>query len=122
MAAGSDPTVGHLRQLAPFTQHAAIHMVELVRSVGVPLTITSSRRTGTEQRALVRAGNSLTLASKHLSGSAFDVDVHGFGRDEIPLWWFYQLGWLGEQLGLRWGGRWTGLRDYGHFEDPRVVR
>jgi len=51
-----------------------------------------------------------------LSGLAFDVDVFGFGRDEIPLWWFYQLGALGEQLGFRWGGRWSGLRDYGHFE------
>jgi len=118
----ADPTIGHLRQLAPVAQHAAIHMVELVRQAGIPLTITSSRRTATEQRALVRAGTSLTLQSRHLGGNAFDVDVHGFARDQIPIWWFYQLGSLGEQLGLRWGGRWTGFRDYGHFEDPRVIR
>jgi len=122
MSRGSDSTIGHLRQLAPFTEHAAFHMVEFVRSKGIPLQITSSRRTAGEQRALVRAGSSLTQQSKHLSGNAFDVDVHGYGRDEIPIWWFYQLGWLGEQLGLRWGGRWTGFRDYGHFEDPRAIR
>lgn len=112
----SDPTIGHLRRLDPSIQLGAIQMVTHVRQIGVPLTVTSSRRTSEEQRLLVRAGRSRTLASKHLSGLAFDVDVYGFSRDEIPLWWFYQLGALGEQLGFRWGGRWTGLRDYGHFE------
>lgn len=112
----SDPTIGHLRRLDPSIQLAAVQMVTHVRQTGVPLTVTSSRRSSTEQRALVRAGNSLTMQSKHLIGLAFDVDVYGFHRGEIPLWWFYQLGQLGEQLGFRWGGRWTGLRDYGHFE------
>jgi len=116
MAAFRDPTIGHLRRLDPAIQLAAIQMVTHVRQIGVPLTITSSRRSSAEQRALVRAGNSLTMQSKHLTGLAFDVDVFGFARDEIPIWWFYQLGALGEQLGFRWGGRWTGLRDYGHFE------
>jgi len=112
----SDPTIGHLRRLDPAVQDAAIQMVTHVRQIGVPLTVTSSRRSGAEQRALVSAGRSRTMQSKHLTGLAFDVDVFGFARDEIPLWWFYQLGALGEQLGLRWGGRWTGFRDYGHFE------
>jgi len=118
----ADPTLGHLNQLAPDTGLAAFRLVQFVRSKGIPLTITSSRRTAAQQRIQVLRGNSLTLQSKHIGGHAFDVDVHGFNRSDIPIWWFYQLGWLGEQLGLRWGGRWTGFRDYGHFEDPRAIR
>ena len=122
MSRGLGQTIGHLQQLAPDSALAAFQLLDFVRSHGIPLTITSSRRTLEEQRALVRAGSSMTLQSKHLGGHAFDVDVHGYGRDEIPIWFLYQLGWLGEQLGLRWGGRWTGFRDYGHFEDPGVIR
>lgn len=96
-------------------------MVYLVRSAGVPLQVTSSVRSRAEQASLVQAGRSLTLQSKHLQGQAFDVDIHGYGRDQIPLWWFEQLGQLGEYLGLAWGGRWSGFRDYGHFENPRAL-
>ncbi len=109
----------HIQRLSPDIQLAAWYLVFLVRSAGIPLQITSSLRTIEEQRALVRAGRSRTIRSGHLDGQAFDVDVHGFSRDRIPRWWLYELGRLGESLGLRWGGRWTGLRDFGHFENPR---
>ena len=111
--------MAHIRRLSPDIQLAAWYLVAIVRDAGVPLQITSSLRSREEQAALVRAGRSLTLRSAHLEGQAFDVDVHGYGRDQIPLWWFEQLGYLGEYLGLRWGGRWTGVKDYGHFENPR---
>jgi len=100
-------------------QLAAWYLVFLVRSAGVPLQITSSVRTRSEQAELVRIGASRTLQSKHLVGQAFDVDIHGWGRDEIPLWFWEELGWLGEYLGFRWGGRFSSFKDYGHFENPR---
>jgi len=114
-----DSTDHHLAVLSPDIQMAAYYLVLIVRNAGIPLKITSSTRTSSEQASLVRAGRSTTLNSKHLMGQAFDVDIHGWNRDDIPLWWFTQLGQLGEQLGLRWGGRWSGFRDYGHFENPR---
>jgi len=118
MAHLPDATLRHIEQLSPDMQDAAWWLVYLVRTAGIPLQITSTLRSRQEQAGLVAAGRSRTLQSKHLIGQAFDVDIHGIGRDEIPLWWWEQLGRLGEYLGLRWGGRWSGFRDYGHFENP----
>jgi len=97
-------------------------MVTHVRNLGIPLIVTSSTRTAAQQAALVRGGRSRTLQSRHLTGDAFDVDVHGFSRDQIPRWWFAQLGALAEPLGLRWGGSFRGFYDPGHFEIARVAR
>lgn len=91
-------------------------MVYLVRTAGIPLQVTSSVRTSSQQSALVAAGRSRTNRSLHLDGRAFDVDIHGWGRDEIPRWWFAQLGQLGVDLGLEWGGSFSGLYDPGHFQ------
>lgn len=118
MAHVPDSTQRHIERLSPDIQLAAFYLVYIVRSAGIPLQITSTLRTRAEQEALVRSGRSQTLSSKHLIGQAFDVDIHGYGRDEIPLWWWEELGWLGEYLGFRWGGRFSSLRDYGHFENP----
>lgn len=120
MAHVPDATNRHIANLSPDIQFGAYYLVYLVRSAGYPLQITSSMRTQAEQAELVRIGRSRTLRSKHLSGQAFDVDVHGYGRDLVPLWFWEQLGWLGEYIGFRWGGRFSSLRDYGHFENPYV--
>jgi len=109
--------MAHIRQLSPDIQDLAFWLIYLVRTAGVPLQITSTLRTQSEQARLVRVGLSGTLKSKHLQGQAFDVDIHGWGRDEVPLWWWEELGALGEALGLRWGGGFSNLRDYGHFEN-----
>jgi len=121
MAHVPDATLRHIEALSPDIQDAAWWLVYVVRNAGFPLQITSSVRTRTEQAAIVARGASTTLSSKHLTGQAFDVDVHGYGRDQVPLWFWEQVGWLGEYLGLRWGGRWAGFRDYGHFENPYSV-
>lgn len=113
----TDPTNGHLGRLDPRIQEQAFWLITVARLSGVPLWISSSTRSVREQRALVDAGRSKSLLSQHLKGLAFDVDVLGFSRDQVPLWLWHELGQVAEQyLGLRWGGRWTGLRDFGHFE------
>lgn len=117
----ADSTDAHLGRLSPDIQLAAWYLLYLVRSAGVPLQISSSTRTRAEQARLVAEGRSRTLASKHLIGQAFDVDIHGWARDDIPLWFWEELGWLGEYIGFRWGGRFSSLKDYGHFENPRAV-
>jgi len=57
------------------------------------------------------------LNSKHLQGRAFDVDWSGWNRDAVPPSFWHLLGpWAERYLGLRWGGRWLELKDFGHFE------
>jgi len=121
MAHVPDASLRHIKVLSPEIQESAWWLVYVVRSAGYALQITSSVRSRAEQTSLVRSGLSRTLQSKHLSGNAFDVDVHGYGRDQVPLWFWEQVGQLGEYFGLRWGGRWSGFRDYGHFENPYSI-
>lgn len=117
MATSSDETERHLARLSEPTRTRAYWLVWAARTAGIPLKITSSTRTLAEQRALVRQGRSRTLQSAHLRGQAFDVDVHGIARQNVPRWVWDAIGpWAEQQLGLRWGGRWASLYDPGHFE------
>lgn len=113
---GVDPTYAKLAELEQATQDRAIDLVTLARNAGLPLIITSAKRTRAQQLALVRAGRSRTLTSAHLSGRAFDVDLYGVNRDRVPKQVWDWLGPRGEQFGLTWGGRWKSFVDVGHFE------
>jgi len=121
MAHVPDASLRHIQALSPDIQQAAWYMVWRVRTAGFPLQITASVRTREEAEALRRSGFSNTLRSKHLVGQAFDVDLHGIARDQIPMWFWDELGRFGETLGFRWGGRWSNPWDPGHFENPYVV-
>ena len=112
----NDPTPAHLRKLHPTVAAAGFRLINAAREAGVPLYISSSLRTVQEQATLVRRGASRTMKSKHVAGRAFDVDVLGYNRNQIPKEWLQALGEYGEQLGLTWGGRWTSFYDGGHFE------
>ncbi len=114
-----DPSPGILAELTPPTRERALIMLNAYRRAGVPLMATSGRRNIDEQRRLVAAGRSRTLDSAHLRGEAFDVDIRGWKRDQIPRWFWDHIGPFGEALGLVWGGRWRSLWDPGHFELPR---
>jgi len=108
-----DPTPGHLQQLENQTRLLATYLIIGARNAGVPLIITSSRRSRTEQIKLVMAGKSRTFNSKHLIGRAFDVDVYGWDRKSVPRYFWDALGDYAERLGLIWP-----LPDWdpGHFE------
>lgn len=100
---------------------------------GIPLLIVATGRTDLEQADLVRTGHSRVLRSLHQDGLAIDVAPYAIyqlhGDDKLqwdttdPVW--RKLGRLGEDLGLRWGGRFTPLNaqgvgwDPGHFEYPQ---
>lgn len=109
-------TESHIERLHPALRTRAAYFIAILRYVGVPAEITSSRRTLAEQRRLVERGRSRTLNSKHLTGHAFDFDVRGWSRDAIPAAFWPVVGELGEALGMRWGGRWKSPYDPGHFE------
>jgi hypothetical protein len=115
-----DPTARHLQLLRPDVRKAAFQLVKAARLQRLPVWISSSMRTAAHQTELVAAGRSLTQNSLHVRPAgqvaAFDIDLKGYTRDRVPMRVWTYLGDLGEQLGLRWGGRWPRLRDMGHFE------
>lgn len=111
-----DTTLAHAQRLQEGARLRAFYLVNLFRQAGVYLIITSSTRTLARQRQLVAEGRSSTLNSAHLGGFAFDVDIHGWSRQNIPAAFWPIIGEVGEWLGLRWGGRWKDPYDPGHFE------
>jgi len=113
----NDPTLSHILRLQRGLQESAIEFINEARTVGeLPAIITSSSRTVAEQRRLVQAGRSTTMNSYHLQGRAFDIDMYGWNRNDVPEWVWQYIGPLGEAYGFRWGGRWATFRDVGHFE------
>lgn len=98
----TDPTPGHLAQLEPTTRRLATYLIIAARRAGVPLIITSSKRSRTEQLKYFVSGTSRTLNSRHLYGRAFDVDVAGWNRNSVPRVFWDALGPYAEGLGLKW--------------------
>ncbi len=106
-----DPTDEKLNSLTPDLQLRAYWMIRIAREAGIPLMIISGRRSPSENLAVGGAAH-----SRHLQGRAFDVQVAGYTRDEVPDWWWASLGSYAEtQLGLRWGGRFS-TYDPNHFD------
>lgn len=114
-----DPTEASIATLDVAVQPLAIALVNACRTAGWPVFIQASgaRRSLDEQQILVQRGRSQTLQSKHVQGRAFDIDVLGLSRSEVPESFWWQLGPAAENfLGLTWGGRFKTLYDPGHFE------
>jgi hypothetical protein len=101
----------------------AFELLARFTEAGVPVMIVDTLRTPAEHAANLAKGVSWTTHSKHLDGDAIDVcpymqwAEHGVKKLQWdptdPAWMV--LGRIGEELGLRWGGRWK-PRDLGHFE------
>jgi hypothetical protein len=110
-----DPTPGHIDTLEPRTARLASYLIIAARNAGVPLIITSSKRGKIEQIKLFALGRTKTLNSRHLTGKAFDVDVAGWRRQDVPRVFWDTLGPYAEGLGLKWP-----LPDWdpAHFELP----
>lgn len=117
----TDPTLAQLRGLTAQTRALAVELINELRDAGWPAVIVAlgARRTQAEQRQLVRTGLSNDLHSPHLRGRAFDLDLYRQKRGDVPQVFWEAAGELGEQLGLRWGGRWR-KPDVAHFEVPRA--
>ena len=123
----SDPTLGQIATLDPDTRIRAHWLIYYLRVFyKLPAVISEGSRTSRRQEFLFASGRSRpgpvltgTLESSHLSGQAFDIDMHGHNRDDVPRWVWDVAGPLGEWLGLTWGGRWRS-HDFGHFERRTV--
>lgn len=107
---------------------ALIAVVEAaIARTSVDFMVTEGLRTAERQAALVRAGASLTLNSRHLTGHAVDVCalVDGKVRWDWPLYpriaTAFKAAALERGVPLVWGGDWPKLRDGPHFELDRRV-
>jgi peptidoglycan L-alanyl-D-glutamate endopeptidase CwlK len=96
-----------------------------IRRTRVDFRVTEGLRTPERQAALVKAGASRTLNSRHLTGHAVDVAAM-IGREVRWDWPLYpQIAEAfkasAQDLGvpLIWGGDWPRLRDGPHFELDR---
>jgi len=93
----------------------------------VDFMVTEGLRTLERQRALVRAGASRTLRSRHLTGHAVDVAalVEGKVRWDWPLYGriaeAFKIAAAEEGVPVVWGGDWRSLRDGPHFELDRAA-
>lgn len=91
----------------------------------VDFMITEGLRDPKRQRALVKAGASRTLNSRHITGHAVDVAalVDGQVRWDWPLYPRIAAAFksAATRLGVPivWGGDWPRLRDGPHFELDR---
>ena len=89
--------------------------------------VTEGLRSRERQAALVKAGASRTLKSRHLTGHAVDlaVMVDGRVRWDWPLYpclaAHIKATAQGRSVAVVWGGDWTTLRDGPHFELDRTV-
>ncbi|MEN5168386.1 M15 family metallopeptidase [Brevundimonas pondensis] len=98
-----------------------------IRRTEVDFMVTEGLRDPVRQAALVRAGASRTLNSRHLTGHAVDVAalVEGRVRWDWPLYGRIAEAFKASARELRipltWGGEWSRLRDGPHFELDRKV-
>lgn len=94
---------------------------------GLGFIVTEGKRSAERQRALVAAGASRTLNSRHLTGHAVDVAATLNGRVSWD-WPLYSkiaaaMKAAAAELGvaIKWGGDWVRLKDGPHFELSRAA-
>lgn len=107
----------HPRLVAVVKEASALSPVDFMITEGV--------RTKARQAALVRAGASRIMASRHLTGHAVDVAamVEGQVRWDWPLYpriaAAFKAAAARQGTAIIWGGDWVSLRDGPHFELDR---
>ncbi len=118
---GSLPMITDLDALHPYFLEKVNKLIAICKAKGIELAIVESFRTVAKQNEYKSMGKKYTRAtgghSKHQYGLAVDVVpvIDSVAQwDNARLW--KKIGTIGEQLGLRWGGRWHTLYDPGHFE------
>jgi hypothetical protein len=118
---GSLPMIADLDALHPYFKDKINTLISICKSKGIELAIVETYRTRSKQNEFKAMGKKYTRSagghSKHQYGLAVDVVpvIDSVAQwDNVKLW--RKVGAIGEQLGLRWGGRWKNPYDPGHFE------
>lgn len=100
---------------------------EAIALTPVDFMVTEGLRSKDRQRALVRAGASQTMNSRHITGHAVDVAalVDGQVRWDWPLYdriaRAFKAAAARQGTAIVWGGDWKSLKDGPHFELDRTV-
>ena len=90
------------------------------------LIVTEGLRSKERQIELHKAGASMTLNSRHLTGHAVDLAVIIAGKPDWSWPPFHRLGQLmksnarGLNVPIVWGGDWKSFKDGPHFELDRA--
>ena len=120
------PTLGsrsviRLKGVHPDLVKVVQHAIEISE---VDFTVLEGLRSIERQQALVKAGASQTLKSRHLTGHA--VDLGAWVDDQVDWSWpLYSkiakaMETASKQVGVptEWGGNWTKFKDGPHFQLP----
>lgn len=118
---GGLPMIADLKSLHPYFRDKIYKLIELCQKKGIELAVVESYRTKAKQAEYYSMGKKYTQSkggkSKHQYGLAVDLVpiINGEPKwDDKALW--RRIGVIGENLGLRWGGRWRSIYDPAHFE------
>lgn len=109
-----------ISDLHPYVAELCNRLVELCKSVGIDIIVTSTLRDAEYQRHLFENAPGSTntpLVGPHAFGLAFDVVPVVNGKavwNDHRLW--NRIGLLGKSLGLEWGGDWRSIVDKPHFQ------
>jgi LAS superfamily LD-carboxypeptidase LdcB len=113
-----------LEGLQPAAKDLALKLIEKAREQGLQLRLIAGYRSPEQQAALFAQGRTTpgpivtnARVSIHNTGLAFDIAVVKDGKLEFDDKALYaQVGAIGKELGLIWGGDYTGSKDLPHFE------
>lgn len=118
---GDMTMIADMNALHPYFRDQINQLIKTCRKKGIELAVVESFRSSSKQDEYKAMGQKYTRSkggrSKHQYGLAIDVVpvVNGQAQWHNKALW-KKIGVVGEQLGLRWGGRWRHLYDPGHFE------
>lgn len=120
------PSSRELSSLRPSVRSKVQAMLDKAAKAGINLVVTEAHRSCKRQNDLYEQGRTkpgkiVTNAKCGESDHNVDVAVdvvevkNGEALWDNPNW--EKIGQIGESVGLKWGGRWTGLKDLPHFYD-----
>lgn len=119
------PSSNDLSSLNPYVASLARKFLELTKQNNLDVRITTAFRSWDEEDRLYAQGRTTPGAivtnarggdSYHNWGLAFDAAPYENGRISTDQQKFIQMGRLGQQVGLQWGGTFKALKDYPHFQ------
>lgn len=123
-----------LSDLDPAVRDKCISHLRLCRTAGIDVLVTCTWRSNEEQASLYARGRTVlgTIVTNASPGEsnhnvmkddlpaarAYDVVPLRDGKPvwdaDDPLW--ERIGKLGEEVGMRWAGRWIRFKEFPHFE------
>lgn len=106
--------------LRPEVRGLATQLITQAGARGIQIRLMSGFRSPMEQQGLVSRRLSRAKLSAHMTGLAFDVVRIENGVVVVEPDKYEEVGKVGKELGLVWGGDWTPSRDVYHFEAARA--